>query len=298
MKPDTFLALDQTAVAEQLRAAGSSCWAIAMGGTRRAYLAEGGTLSGPSDLEGYFRWAEAAQRAIYEQLFRFGVESIILIGRVPADRGPAYAAIVRGILDRLVCSEERLASYRQLGLRVQVAGDVGQLAALVEAPELPGQFGRVVEETAGSRGPNLVYLFRGSWYEPAIEEAQRGYELGLRLGRLPARDELVADFYGLALPPLGVYVGSGRARVGLLRPPFLSGNEDLYWAHGPLNRLDQGAWRRIIYDHLWARRTTSGRGYPDDALARAEIGRVLADQDGHILGLGAQHALGFWVAER
>lgn len=292
-----FLELDPSAVATQVRAAAPSCWAVAMGGTRRAYLAEGGTLSGAAGMEGYFRWAEATQRAVYEQLFELGIETIILVGRVPADRGPAYAAFVRGILHRLVCGEERRESYARLRLRVRVAGDLTQLASAVGAPDLPGQFQELAETTAMADGPLLVYLFRGGWYDPASEEARIGYTVGMRLGRAPTRAELVDAFYGGPVAPLTVYIGSGRPRIGMLRPPLLCGSEDLYWAHGPLMRLTPRDWRRVLFDSLYTRRTAGGRSYPEDAEARAAIRGALEAQDGHILGVGRLHALGFWIAD-
>jgi hypothetical protein len=289
--------LSDDALAEYLRAAGPACWALAMGGTRRAYLADGGTLSQPSDLDAYYIWAEAVQRALFERLFRYGVQSVILIGRIPSDRGPAYAAFLRETLQRLVGNETRRASYERLNLRVRVAGDLEQIAAAVDAPALPALFQSLIDSTAHASGPVLTYLFRGSWHDPATEEAEFGYRLGVQLGRTPNRDELVKAYYREQLPPLSVYLGSGRPRIGMLRPPFLCGNEDLYWSHSPLMRLDDTAWRRIIIDHLWARKTTGGRNYGSDDHTLLTIRNALLEQDGRIIGVGKRHPLGFWIAE-
>lgn len=293
----TFQGLSEAAVAEQVRAAGRSCWALAMGGTRRAYLAQGGVLAEPADLDGYYHWAEAAQRAVFERLYGYGVESIILIGRIPVDRGAAYAAFLRETLQRLVGNAARRECYQRLQLRVRVAGDFEQIAAAVDAPDLRALFTELISTTAQASGPTLTYLFRGAWHDPAAEEAQFGYQLGMQLGRAPTRAELVQAYYGEPLPPLSVYVGSGRPRIGMLRPPYLCGSEDLYWAHGPLMRLDDAAWRRVIYDHLWARRTTGGRNYASDDHTLLTIRNALLAQDGHIIGVGRSHELGFWVAE-
>jgi hypothetical protein len=85
--------------------------------------------------------------------------------------------------------------------------------------------------------------------------------------------------------------------MGVLRPPYLWGAEDLYWSHGPLMRLRDRDWRRIIYDHLWARRTQGSRTYTSDETTRAMIAEALAAQDGLVSGLGSRHQLGFWVAD-
>ncbi|MDZ4721138.1 MAG: hypothetical protein SH847_21975 [Roseiflexaceae bacterium] len=292
-----FLECEAGMVAQQIQASGRSCWAVAMGGTRRAYLAEGGSFADAAGMEGYFRWAEATQRAVYEQLFTLGIETIILVGRIPADRGPAYAAFMRAIMQRLVCGDERRASYTRLQARVRIAGDIAQIARTVGVAELADEYNGIVAETAHASGPLLIYLFRGSWYDPASEEAQIGYQVGSRLQRIPTRDELVDAFYGGPVTALSAYVGSGRPRTGILRPPFVCGSEDLYWAHGPLMRLNEQDWRRMIFDHLYSRRTTGGRSYPEDDQARAALRTALEVQDGRVLGLGHTHPLGFWVAE-
>lgn len=293
----TFLAVDTETVAAQVQAAGHSCWSIAMGGTRRAYLAEGGSMADAAGMEAYFQWAEASQRAVYEQLFALGIETVILVGRVPADRGPAYSAFMRRIMQRLVSGEQRIASYQKLGLRVRVAGNLAQLAGAIGVADLAQHYAEVADQTAHATGSTLIYLFRGGWYDPASEEAQIGYQVGTQLQRAPTRAELVQAFYGGPVAPLSAYVGSGRPRTGLLRPPFLCGAEELYWSHGPLMRLNEADWRRILFDQLYTRQTAGGRSYPEDEQSRAAICEALRTQDGRILGLGRLHPLGFWVAE-
>jgi hypothetical protein len=294
---EAFLQLSDDAVAEQVRATGSSSWAVAMGGTRRAYLADGGKLSGPADLEAYYHWAEASQRAVFERLFRYGVSTVMVIGRISSDRGSAYSAFIRDALLDLMGNPVRRASYKNLGLRVSFAGDLEQLGAAIGAPTFPTLCRELIESTATAIGPTLVYLYRGTWYDPASEEAELGYLLGQSLGRAPVRDELVRAYYHTPISPLSVYVGSGRPRIGLLRPPFISGNEDLYWAHGPLMRLDDAGWRRIVYDHLWTRKTAGNRDYPTDAQSQDAIVTTLREQDGRVIGLGKSHPLGFWIAD-
>lgn len=296
MQQADFLSLSDAAVAAEIQASGALCWALAMGGTRRAYIADGGRLSSIEDLASYFDWMEIAQRRLVERLFTLGATTIIAIIRVPVDRGPGYAHVAREALAWPVRNPARLAFYTKYMLRVSAAGGLDQLGALLDLPELGSQYERLAETSAAAGGPRLIYLFRGAWATPGIEEVQLGYELSRQLGRMPSRDELVRAYYGCDVPPLSVYVGSGRPQVGRLRPPFLGGDEALYWSVGPLNRLDNRDWRRIIYDLLWSRRTHSARSYPDDAASRATISAALTEHDGQIIGLGSQHPLGFWIA--
>ncbi len=289
-----FLALDDAAAAAALQAGADPCWAIAMGGTRRAYIAQGGALRGPDDLSDYVQWAEAAQCAVLDQVAALGVQTIIAVVRLPGDRGPAYQAMARGALAALATAAPRRELYARRRMRVSATGDLPAIAAALAGPELQEQLAALAAHTAAAAGPRLIYLFRGPWVDPAVEEAQFGYRVGRELGRSPSRAELVRAYYGDDAPPLTVYVGSGRPRLGQLRPPFLGGDEDLYWAQAPLMRLRPETWRRIAYDHLWSRRTHSARDYAADPDSRRALVRSLAAVDGQVVGVGARHPLGFW----
>lgn len=292
-----FLTLDDEAVAIALGAGAEPCWAIAMGGTRRGYIAAGGTLVERDDLAAYFDWVDKAQCAVFDQLFRLGVRTLIAVDVLPADRGATYRTLAREALGRLSTTPARRELYRRHQVHVRVAGDQQALTEALGAPELIDTFETLARETAAATGPRLVHLFRGPWIETATEEAAFGYRLGHELERCPTRDELVEAYYGLALPPLTVYVGSGRPRIGQLRPPFLGGAEDCYWTQAPLMRLSPVEWRRIMVDHLYTRRTQGARAYAMDSESRRMLSGALAEADGHILGIGARHPLGFWHAE-
>lgn len=226
-----------------------------------------------------------------EALLALGVRTVIAIGRIPRDRGEQYTALARTIFERLLVGEERRAWYDQLGLRFRVAGDPGELAHALDAPSMPAQIAEVHAATEQHGRATLIHLPRIAPGD-AAEEAQWGYRLGCQLGRAPTGDELIRAFYGVPVPPLDVYVGSGRPRVGFLRPPFISGQEDLYWSAVSPIRLDGSDWRRIMADHQ-ARLTRSNREYaPEDAAA---IAQVIRAYDHEIVGLGQQHPLGFWM---
>lgn len=296
MNYETFLGLDDTAVAAALQTSAAPCWAIAMGGTRRAYIAAGGVLAGPDDLMSYLQWADAAHRGVLTHLLRFGTQTVIAVEHVPRDRGPAYRAMLREGLMLLATGQERRAFYAHHNLRVRVVGDLEAIADALGAPDLVGQFFQLHADTAANGGPQLVYLLRGSGSVVGVEEAQLGYTLGQALRRPPTHTELVRAYYGMAVPPLSVYIGSGRPSLGSFRPPFLGGAEDLYWSQSPVMMLRAEDWRRIIFDHLWSRRTEQAREYAMDGTARRALTTALAAAEGQIIGVGVQHALGFWTA--
>jgi len=295
MEWSTFVQLPAATIATQLRTAGGACWAVAGGGTRRAYLAQGGRLAQPSVYPAYFRWLEATQRAVFDYLFDLGVTTVLATEHIPLNRGPMYQAHAREALASVVSGPLRQAWYAQRHLRVLIAGDLTALAMYLDAPQVMAAWQHLMATTAQADGPTLVYLFRGDWIDVATEEAGLGYQLGQQLGHAPTRDELVQTFYGAVLPPLTVYVGSGRPHLRHLRPPFLSGMEDCYWCHNPLVRLSATGWRRIIYDHLWNRRTAGNRTYADDTTAQAALETVVTAHADAVLGIGYRHAAGFWM---
>lgn len=297
MMRDAFLTLDDAAVADHVRASNAEPWALALGGTRRAFLASGGNLGCRDDLERYFAWSERTQRDVLDQLFRFGIDTVIAVARIPSDRGGPYAALVRQNLRMLIDSTERGAFYADRNLRVSFAGDLAALAASINDPLFAADARALAETTAAAPGPRLIYLFRGSWIDPATEEAGWGYRLGQELGRMPTRTQLITAFYGVELAPLSVFVGSGRSQITTLRPPFLGGEEALYWAHTSPIRLGRDDWLRLLHDYLFARRTQSNRTYQLNPDARAALVATLTARDGHILGVGHQHPLGFWLPD-
>ena len=260
----------------------AATWIIAAGGTRRAYIADGGRLEKREDLPGYFSWAEGVHRAMLEHVYALGVQSIIVSARLPTDRGPDYLMLAQRLMRDLVLGEVRRSWYAREQLRVRVAGD---LDAIAEALQLDRQGIDELHTATAAGNRTLVYLFRGAWVDPAVEEAQWGYRLGQELKRMPSREELATAFYGVDLPPLQVAVGSGRPRYALLKAPFLAGTAECFWsANSPL-RLSRADWARIA-EELQARRTEGGRSYEgiDQALLREEVVR----RDGVIVGLGEQ----------
>lgn len=281
--------------AEPLLPTGAHCWALALGGTRRAYIAQGGTLTTPADLAGYFSWIGAEQCKLLDRVFAMGVHTIITVGRLPSDRGAAYQDYARRAVEAVIDGPGRTAFYAARQVRVSIAGDLDALEDTVGAPGLAAACRAQRAATAEHTGGQIIYLFRSG--EDGAEEARWGYQLGQQLGRAPTRDELVRAFYAMDVPPLTVYIGSGRPRIGMLRPPFLSGSEDCYWSANCPLRLSEADWHNLIADHLHARSTVSARGYPGDEESRISIAQAVQALDGQVLGLGYQHALGFWVPQ-
>ena len=297
MDLSTFLSFDNKQIATLLHNAGSTCWAIALGGTRRAYLAQYGKLTDRSDVVSYFQWLENQQRQTFDQLYDMGVEIIIDIDYVPTNRRHCYQLYAKQTIQGLVHSDNRRRWYDQRQFRVRAIGDLITLGRELDIPSLHMDFQRLTEETRTRSGPHLMYFFRGDWTNIATEEAHLGYQLGTQLGRAPTQLELIQAFYGEEIPRLAVYVGSGRPRMDIFRPPFISGAEDCYWSATSPVQLTLNDWRKIIYDHLYLRRTKGNREYFLDETSRREFTLATQTLNGCILGVGQKHKLGFWMPE-
>ncbi len=270
-----------------------SCWALALGGTRRAYLAQGGNLGSTEGHMGYFSWIEQSQRELLDDLYGLGVSTLLTVQRIPSGRGATYSRGASQIVSSLL-GDLRGDWYAKRGLRVTVAGDLEQIEESTGIEGFAAISRRLAEQTAGGTGGRLVYLFRGDWAD-AAEEAAWGYRLGTQLGRAPTQEELVEAFYGQPVPPLTLYLGSGRPQLTRLRPPFINGAEDCYWSANCPVRLRPQDWQRLITDHLTVRRTTGNRSYPSDPETLASIAQAVAEADGVIVGLGRRHPFGFWL---
>lgn len=297
MDLSTFLSFDNKQIATLLHNAGSTCWAIALGGTRRAYLAQHGKLTDKSDVASYFQWLEKQQRQIFNQLYDMGVKIIIDISYVPTNRGNCYQSYAKRTIQGLVHSDNRRRWYNQRQLRVRAIGDMITLGRALDIPSLPIDFQRLTEETQTRYGPRLIYFFRGDWTNMATEEAHLGYQLGTQLGRAPTQAELTQAFYGEDIPKLSFYIGSGRPRLDVFRPPFISGSEDCYWSATSPVQLTLNDWRKIIYDHLYLRTTKGNREYFLDETSQRELTLAAQTLNGYILGIGQKHKLGFWMPE-
>ncbi|MEM8532740.1 MAG: hypothetical protein AAGF95_17980 [Chloroflexota bacterium] len=164
-------------------------------------------------------------------------------------------------------------------------------------PTLHTDFQRLAQETLQASGPRLIYLFRGDWTDITTEQAHLGFHLGKQFGRAPTPQELVQAFYGQEIPKLAVYIGSGRPRINVFRPPFISGSEDCYWCATSPVRLPLDDWRKIIYDHLYLRKTKGNREYLLSESSREDLMHAVQSLDSYVLGVGQKHPLGFWMPD-
>jgi hypothetical protein len=98
--------------------------------------------------------------------------------------------------------------------------------------------------------------------------------------------ELIEEYYGLALPPVDLIVGSGQPAIWDI--PLLDFNRaSLYFLKAPTFFMTKETLRHILYDHLFER-------IPDDDIT--SLPSLNQNWTPHeILGVGQRTSLG-WMA--
>ena len=93
--------------------------------------------------------------------------------------------------------------------------------------------------------------------------------------------------------PVDLFIGFDRPSAFDM-PLVATGNEDLYFTVSPSPYMDAQTLRRILYDHLYARRVDDA-DYALSAQEMETLGRFYRLNQHRVLGLGRKHRRGaFW----
>lgn len=247
--------------------------ALFINGTRRWFMSQN------IDWADYPRITGDAQRRVSQLFYDHGLQTLIqpVLGYDLIDRGPEYLelAIEQG-LARLAADRDFRDWYHKTQIRVSLYGN--WTAALTELG-----FGRVVNllnELIAETGHYTRHkLLLGVF-------ADEGLDTIVSLARTVDRgQELVARYYGQAVAPLDLIIGSGQPAIWDL--PLLDINKaSLYFLQSPTFCLDREMLRQILYDHLYER-------VNDDQLYDSLPGQ--AWEEAEILGIGQRTGKG-WIA--
>jgi hypothetical protein len=90
--------------------------------------------------------------------------------------------------------------------------------------------------------------------DPAETVAEIGARFYQQQQRLPAKQELISLYYGEPVNPVSFFLGFDRLSAFDM-PLIATGSEDLYFTVSPSLDLTAPQLRRILYDHLFTRKT-------------------------------------------
>lgn len=276
---EAFLAAPTTEVA----AVAPETMIYSVSGTRR-----GAALAGKLDKgQGYVQWSRERMMDCLDLIFGHGVRHVIMPVITPSqfmEATPSYREHLWDWLEEGLAGREAVADYQARGWRVRIP--------FAEAlPRLREAGARLAAET---RAENARYLWAF-----VIPSHNLLWELALaRLAQEPglarSAPEAIRALYGADIPPATLYLDFGKPVFSPdMAPPFLAGVMHCYWTQRPGYSLDEGQWRRILYDYAFTRPTwkEDKQGRAAQALAHEEIWRQEL-----IIGLGRR--LGpFWYPE-
>lgn len=234
-------------------------------GTRRWYLLHRRDNPAAPD---YVTTTIRRQAEQHRLVFAHGVSVIIAphFGYELLQRGETYTRTVLGGLLKLGEDPVNQEMF-DAGVRIRFYGDYEEVLDTPTYRPMLHACASLTTATASGDGPLLfIGLFADAPY-PKV--ARLSIEFAEKYGRPPTRQDLIAAYYGLPVPDLGLYVGFSQP--ALFDVPLLTtGQEDLYATLTPSGDLTEKQLREMLYDHLVTRRLAAD-GYdslPDEALAK------------------------------
>ncbi len=280
---DTFQNLTRSEVAEEVRRAQATVCTFPINGTRR-WLLLGQPDASAAD---YIELNGRRHVELYQLLFEHGLDTILapIYEPVMQKRGEEYQqqVIAQGLA--AVATHSAFTDfYQEQQVRVRFYGDYRKIFPGTVCAHLPDLFDHVMQETQAYQPRRLFY---GVSTRHAVEDV---VELAIRkyAGREPVLDraELIALYYGEPLPPVSLFITSGKFNVFGM-PLLQTDDTSLYFTVAPSPFLTERQLRVILYDHLYSRQSSAKSSYSD--LTSAEFDRMRAFYRTHqetTLGVG------------
>jgi tuberculosinol/isotuberculosinol synthase len=224
-------------------------------GTRRWFTLEYGGQEWVDPIQTYMDVAGRNHIALYRLFFDHGVDTLLTPAFGPdlLTRGDEYVRRVGGEgMARLAQHPDFLNFYDESGVRVHFYGDYHRLLKGTEFSHLPDLFDMAAERT---RNNNQYRLFFGIFANDATQTiAEYAVHFFQQHGRIPEKGELIEMYYGEYVEPVDLFIGFDRFSAFDM-PLLATGEEDLYFTVSPSLYMDQSQLRRILYDHLYTRRS-------------------------------------------
>jgi tuberculosinol/isotuberculosinol synthase len=295
MDAETFCRLPAPEVARLVRSAGPKVCVFPINGTRRWFLLEHPGADEEGFSSAYLDVIARRHIELYQIFFDHGVDTLLTPAFGPdiLDRGEAYVQMAAEGLARLAKHPEFLGFFEAYGVRVRFYGDYARYFARTPYAHLTDLFDEVMARTAAN---NNHRLFFGLFAHDASETiAEMAVAYHAEYGRVPDKRALVERYYGEYVEPVDIFIGFDRFSAFDM-PLVATGNEDLYFTVSPSPYLDERQLRRILYDHLYARRGQEveyAEMSPADVTHMREFYRANL---GRTMGVGAWQLSGaFWI---
>ena len=291
-----FEALPTIEAARLVRAEGSLVCVFPINGTRRWFmLQQSANSSSEQDGAAYVKAMEQQHIAMYRLFYEHGVDTLLtpIFGPDLLERGKSYVNMAVEGMARLVTQPHFLDFYNIHQVRVRFYGDYRKYLSQTPYAFLIDLFDQITERT---KEHSLHRLFFGLFAnDPAETVAEIGARFYQQHQRLPDKQELIAHYYGEPVDPVSFFLGFDRLSAFDM-PLIATGSEDLYFTVSPSLDLTARQLRRILYDHLFTRKSPEP-DYEDISASDLEWMRAYyAANHEQTIGLGRQKG-GIWYPQ-
>jgi len=284
MDRKTFLALPTQEVAAIVRERGPRVCVFPINGTRRWFMLEHAGAAEQSP-ETYLEIAGRRHVELYRLFFDHGIETLLtpVFGPDILERGSSYAPVIEAGLIWFARDQAFLDFYDAYDVRVRVYGDAARYLEDTPYEDALVTFEKLATRTASHQQHRLFF---GVCAHDATETvAKFGIKFHQLHGRPPSKQEIIEAYYGEYISPVDLFVGFDRP-AAFDMPLIANGSEDLYFTVSPSPYLDAETLRRILYDHIYARRIDDA-DYETLTANNLEALRIFYHQNiHHVLGLG------------
>lgn len=265
---------------------------FAPGGTSRWYFLEyGDTRVGYGGVEQFTAYGRHAVRRTAEiagMMAADGIDNVFVVGHMPGQdsRDPDYNRNLAWAYHVLV-DEVAREVYDAHNLGVVFRGGWQQAFEHIGAADMIAACAALEADTA-DRNAWLIWLTDDEGPIPPSLAPMVAEHLQ-QTGEFPGRAALAEAYYGRPFAHVDIFLSNNKLSVKDMCPPLMTLG-DLYFSVSPSYFMGQRQWRRILYDHLFARR----RHYRDytslTAETVAELRAFYAEQQDVIMGVGTYHA--------
>jgi hypothetical protein len=264
---------------------------LSTSGTSRWYFLEHGDTSRgydePELFETYGRLVIERVMDIAGFIFNDGVQTLLITGFAGGQgtRNEEYLANMRWVY-RLLADDTTAQYYAQHQIGVKFRGDWPGLLNSLQAEDLSVDFQKIEQSTGEHLQRQLIWYVRDDYIPHSLAEV---VQEALTNGQLPDHQALVTAYYGRPIRQIDILIGNNKPSLPGVMPPLLP-VRDLYFTVSPITYLQHRTWRRILYDHLFARRGHFRNFKAMTGEETAEMKQFYTENQEEILGLGRYHA--------
>lgn len=287
---ETFRSLPREHIARLLRLHRTEVVAIAVNGTRRWFLMEFSKLP-ENQPKQYLDAMSHTHIRLCKLFYSLGLNTLVMpvFGPELAGRGSRYRELAAAGLNHLATDPALLEYYRAAGISVRCYGDYRCYFEDTSSADLIRPLDLLAQATAGN-GPRRLFL--GVCADDATESIARlAVAYAQKHGKVPDKRTLVELFYGEYVEPIKMFIGFDQFCMFDV-PLLTTGAEDLYFTVAPLPYLNEIQLRDILYDHLFARRTSADTASLESLDVQA-MRRFYAANRHNTQGLGVRYG-GVW----